>query len=376
MRDRLVWAEINLDHFSYNISSVRKLLSPETKVMAVVKANAYGHGIVPIAKKAEAVGVDYLGVVCLYEARQLRNAGITLPILLLNYTDEESIADAVTLDLRITVMDEAVLKAVSREAQKQHKTVNIHVKVDSGMHRLGLLPKEALAFITMIKAYPTVILEGIFTHFATSDEESLDFTNEQLAQFTQVIDTLKSEGISPPLIHAANSAAVLRVPSTHFTMVRLGKILYGTAPSEEFTLPFIPKPVLTLKTNIIQIRTIPKGDSVGYGRSFVATRETRVAALPIGYADGFRRGPQNFGEVLVCGKRAPIIGRVSMDQSSIDVTDIPQAKVGDEVVIIGSQGNEAITVQEVATQIGTISYEVLASLSSRVTREYIDNGVE
>lgn len=366
---RLVTADIDLQAYERNYSSIRSLLNPATHIMAVVKGNAYGHGIVAIAKKAESLGVRYFGVVCLFEARQLRESGITTPILLLNYTDEEGVDEALDLSLSINVMDEQILRKVSDSAKKKGKKARIHVKIDTGMHRLGVVPNAAVSFTEKAMNAEHVELEGIFTHFADADGEDLAFTYEQLRVLKEVVDSLAKRGITPSLIHAANSAATLRIPESHFTMVRPGKILYGPLPRAKYSLPFVSEPILTLKTKIVQIRRVGKGESVGYGRTFVAKKDILIAALPIGYADGFRRSP-NFGEVLVRGMRAPLVGRVSMDQSSIDVTNIAGAAVEDEVVVIGNQGNDEITAQEVADKIGTINYEVLTSLAERVTRVY------
>lgn len=367
---RLVEAHIDLQAYSRNLSSVRSLLKRGTKVMAVVKGNAYGHGIVQIAKTAEKLGVEYLGVVCLFEARQIRDAGVKTPVLLLNYTDQESLEEAVDLGLAVNVIDRDVLTKLSSIAKKKGRSVSVHVKIDTGMHRLGVMPSEAVSFIKKVVSKENIYLEGIFTHFADADGEDLSFTYEQLQVFKKVIDELADKGIKPPLIHAANSAATLRVPESHFTMVRPGKILYGPLPKANYSLPILSEQILTLKTKIVQIRKIKKGESVGYGRTFVAKREMYIAALPVGYADGFRRAPKNFGEVLVRGRRAQLVGRVSMDQSSIDVTGIEGVSVGDEVIIIGKQGNEEISAQQVADQIGTINYEVTTSLAERITRVY------
>lgn len=368
MKERLVWAEINVNNFIYNLQSVKKLVNPTTRVMAVVKANAYGHGAVALAKAAIDNDASYLGVVCLYEARQLREARITAPILILNYIDEESLEACVDLDLTLNIMDTHLLSKLDEIAKRKHKIVPIHVKIDTGMHRLGLLPLEAVGFIETVQQYKNIRLEGVFTHFATSDEEDLTFTRTQLSVFTQTLDTIKQKGIQIPIVHAANSAATLRLPESHFDMVRPGVILYGMPPSGDVDLPFAAKPVLALKTRIVQIRDIEIGESVGYGRTFVANEKTRVAAIPVGYADGFRRAPSNWGKVLIQGKFAPIVGRVSMDQSSIDISHIPDVSIGDEVVLIGSQQKETISCEDVAKQLGTINYEVTSALATRVSR--------
>lgn len=366
--DRLMRAEINLSNFAYNIRSIRKIIGPQVKLMTVLKANAYGHGAIELAKHAEKLKADCIGVVCLYEAKQLRENGIKLPILILNYTDPESSDEALDNDITLNVMDKAVLDKVEKYGRKYNKKIPIHVKIDSGMHRAGLTPDDALKFIPTIEKYHNVCLKGIFTHFATSDEKDLSFTRDQLAVFNQVIGQLKEKGIDPPLIHSANSAATLRLKEAHFDMVRPGLILYGLVPSDDFKMPFIPRPVMTLKSMIVQIRRINKGETVGYGRTFKATKETLVAVIPGGYADGIRRGPVNWGEILVHGRKVPILGRISMDQTSIDVTNIPNIKVADEVVLIGEQGKEEITAESIARRIGTINYEVTSAIASRVSR--------
>lgn len=373
MLDRLCWAEINLKNYAYNFNCLKKHVGTKVKVMAVVKANAYGHGAVEIAKYAEKIGYSSFGVVCLYEAKVLRENSISKPILILNYTDPDAVAYTVDHNITLNVMDEQVLKVVDRYARKKKKIVRVHVKIDSGMHRLGLAPEQALRFVPKIEQYKNIALEGIFTHFATSDEKNLDFAYTQLTQFQKVLGQLVQKGIRPPLIHAANSAATMRIPQSHFDMVRPGIASYGLSPSSDFRLPLKLKPVLSLKTKIVQIRKITKGESVGYGRGFIATRDTLVASLPIGYADGFRRAPANFGSVMVKGLKVPILGRVSMDQSSVDVTGVPNILVGDEVVIIGKQGNTEISAESVARQIGTINYEVVAALAERVFRIYINS---
>lgn len=367
MKQRLVWAEMSLANLAYNFSSIKKLVRPKVKIMGVVKANAYGHGSIPIAKHLEKLGANFLGVACMYEAQELRQAGVKLPILILGYTDPKSVKEAFGLNITLNVMDELVLKELDKQARKKAVKAKIHLKIDTGMHRLGLLPEEALKFISVLESYQNIELEGIFTHFASADEKDLSFTKEQLKTFQNFINKLPSR---PSLIHAANSAATLRFPSSYFSMVRTGKILYGPLPAGSFEIPFISKPILSLKTQVVQIRFISKGETVGYGRTFKAKKDTLVAAIPVGYADGFRRAPKNFGYVLIGGQKAPLLGRVSMDQSSINITNIPEVKVGDEVVIIGKQGKEEITVEEVAKRLGTINYEVVTALSNRVTRIY------
>lgn len=370
---RLVTAHINLSNYAHNIAEIKKLLAPHTKIMSVIKANAYGHGAVGIAKHTQQLGVDYLGVVCLYEAKELRNAGITMPILILNYIDPEAAFEAVNLDVSVTVIDADVVEALSKFSQKTGKKPKIHVKVDTGMHRSGVVMEQAVELIEKVAHDEHLKFEGIFTHFANADDTDLSFARQQLQSFTSLIESLKEKGINPPLIHAANSAATIQLPESHFTMVRPGILTYGLHPyglndPAAFPIPFELKSVMQLTTQVVSVRTIQAGESVGYGRAFIAERETKVALIPIGYADGFRRGPQNFSEVLVKGQRAPLLGRVSMDQSSIDITNISDVQVGDEVVVIGTQGAELISAEDIAAKIGSINYEVMTSLAARVSR--------
>lgn len=370
MLERLTWAEISIRDYSYNLSQIKKLIGPNVKLMAVLKANAYGHGIVEMAKLAERFRAEYLGVVCLYEGRLIRDAGVRLPILVLNYIDAEGAKGAMDLDLTLNVMDEEVLRTLDKYARKKGKRAKIHVKVDSGMHRAGLLPDDALKFIPKIENYKNIFLEGIFTHLATSDEKDLSFTHEQLDRFNKLLKSLKlPEDI---IIHAANSGATLRMPESYFNMVRPGIISYGLPPSGDFKLPFIPCPVLQLKSKIAQIRRIGRGETVGYGRTYKADRETLVGLIPIGYGDGYRRGPVNSGFVLIKERKAKILGRVSMDQTSIDLTEIPKTKIGDEVLIISKIEGSGISASEIAQRWGTINYEVISSLASRVSRVYLD----
>lgn len=374
MSDRLTTAYIDLAAYRHNLEVIKSSLAPQVEIMAVLKANAYGHGIVEIAKAAVDQGVKYLGVVCLYEVRQLRSAGITHPIILINYLDPASFSHALDFDVTITVMDAQAIKTLSNLAQKRKQKVKVHLKVDTGMHRAGCDPDECVALATRIAQSPHLELEGVYTHFADADNQNQAFTLAQLREFQKLIQCLARAGIHPPLIHAANSAATLALPELHFTLVRPGIATYGINPFE----PPHPlydkvaqslKPVLTLSSQIIHIRTIPAGESVGYGCGARTTRETRVALVPIGYGDGYMRSTPSMRAMLVHSQRAPLIGRVSMDQTCIDITDI-DAKVRDEVVIIGSQNELSQSAVDLARQSGTISYEVLTALSSRVTRCY------
>lgn len=374
MTDRLTTAHIDLGAYSHNLNVIKSHLTSTVGIMAVVKANAYGHGIVEMARAATTAGVRYIGVVCLYEARQIRTAGITHPVMLINYLDPASFSDALDLDLTITVMDAHAIAALAYLAQKRKQKVKVHLKADTGMHRAGCDLEEFSALATQIIDCKNLELEGVYTHFADADNVDHTFTLHQLHHFQSLIASLKTMGINPPLIHAANSAATLALPASHFTLVRPGIATYGINP-------FAPrhplyakmsqalKPILTLTSVIVHIRTIPPGEYIGYGCTVKTKRQTKVALIPIGYGDGYMRSAQSRRYMLVGGKKAPLIGRVSMDQSCIDITDI-RASVGDEVVIVGAQNGLSQSTTDLATQTGTINYEVLTNLSARVTRCY------
>lgn len=372
MPDRLSYAEINLAHYAYNFRFLKKLIGKKAGIMAVVKANAYGHGAIPIAKKALSLGASYIGVVCLYEAKELRNAAIKAPILIMNYSDAETASEAVKHDITLNVMDEKVLKVVDKVSRKLKKRTKIHVKIDTGMRRGGIYPQEALKFIGRIENYKNVFLEGIFTHFATSDEKDLAFTHEQLSGFLNLIKSLREKSINPPLIHSANSGASLRLSSGYFNLVRPGIVVYGLAPSLDFKLPFKLKPVMTLKSKIVQIKLLQKGDTVGYGRTFKAKRKMLMGLLPIGYGDGYPRALSNKFYVLVRGKKAPLLGRVSMDQTAVDISRIKNVKAGDEAVLIGRQGKETILADDIAKLCSTINYEIVVGIVPRIPRIYLN----
>jgi alanine racemase len=374
MSDRLVTAHIDLRKYAHNLKAVKSRVGKDVAIMAVVKANAYGHGIVEIAQAAITQGVRYLGVVCLYEARLLRSAGITHPIMLINYLDPASCGEAIDLDLTLTVMDVEVIKHLEKLSKERGVVTKVHLKIDTGMHRAGCDPDECSDLARMITSSKHLELEGVFTHFACGDDPDQVHMHEQLSQFNTILNELRKQKIHPPLIHAANSAALLTDPATHFTMVRPGIVTYGINPLpknhpqyEQVSREFLP--ILELKSRIIHIRTLGIGEHIGYGSAYTTTKNSEIALIPIGYGDGLMRYSKSARHMLVCGKKAPLVGRVSMDQSCIDITDI-DAKVGDEVVIIGTQGAEQITATVLAGQSDTIDYEVLTSIMPRVTRCY------
>jgi alanine racemase len=336
--------------------------------MVVLKADGYGHGAVRIARTAINNGARMLGVACLSEGVVLRHAEISEPILALGYTPAWQAREAVLNDITATVFDLDTTRAFSRAAGEVGRTARIHVKVDSGMGRLGLLPDQVLPFLRQVVDLPNLVVEGIFTHFSVADEADKAYTYHQLSRFQAVLQQLREADISIPIAHAANSAAILTLPEAHFSVVRLGIALYGLAPSEDTPLPGGFRPALTFLTRVAQVKTLPPGSYVSYGNTYQTQGTETIAVIPVGYADGFRRAPAHWGHVLVRGRRASIVGRVCMDQTMINVTHIPDVRQGDEVVLIGRQGDETITVEEVADRLGTINYEVISDILARVPR--------
>jgi alanine racemase len=348
--------------------------------MAVVKADAYGHGAVEVSKEVLAAGVDYLGVAFFDEALELRNAGITAPILVLGYTPPEGINRARDLDVTIAVYSRDVLEALREQSRKQEnasqKKLKIHIKLDTGMGRLGLHTEaDAIPFIEEALLLPNVDVEGLFTHYANADEVDKSYTLEQYGRFERIVSYFTEKGETFPYIHAGNSAAAIDLPGLTYSMVRLGISMYGLYPSEDVDQTKIElKPVLSLKTGIVHLKTLPAGSGVSYGTIYHTKGDEQIGTLPIGYADGYSRMLSGKAEVLVRGKRVPIVGRICMDQCMINVSDVPDVGALDEVVLIGEQGEERITAEDVARQLGTINYEIICMISHRVARVYVRNG--
>ena len=377
MPDELVsWAEINLDAFEANLQAIRRHVGPRVEVMAVVKANAYGHGAVTLAPVALRAGATRLAVHRAIEGIELRRSGIQAPILLLGYTPPAAAGQVVRWNLTPSVITTDFAQALSSQAASAGAEIPVHIKVDTGMHRYGVMPEEVLDFARAVQALPNLRLEGLFTHFATADALDQTHVLKQLQTFSEVLATLEQAQLHIPVVHAANSATIMRLPQAHFNLVRPGISLYGLPPSVEWDPPFELRPILTLKSRVARLHPLPPGGAVGYGRTFVASHAMRVALVVMGYGDGFHRVLSNKGCVLVGGRRAPILGRVSMDQIVVDVTDIPGVNQDDEVVIIGRQGEESITATEVAALAGTVNYEVTTGLLPRVTRIYLRGGRE
>ena len=364
---RPTWLEVDLEAIAHNVRRVVEIVGQEVKVLAVLKADGYGHGAVRIARTALNNGACCLGVASINEGLVLRRAGVSAPILVLGFTPAWQAHELVLNGLTATVFDLDVARALDRAAGRLDSQVRVHVKVDTGMGRLGLLPDDVVPFALGLRSLSHLMLEGIFTHFSVADSDP-GYTRWQVSQFRAVLDALAQEGIEPPLVHAANSAAILSLPESHFGMVRLGIAMYGLHPSPQVRCPPDFRPALSFKTEVAQVKTLAPGSYVSYGNTYQTTGHRRLAVIPVGYADGFRRAPRHWGEVLVRGRRAPIVGRVCMDQTVIDVTAIADVRQGDEVVLIGEQGGESITAEQVAERLGTINYEVVSEILARVPR--------
>lgn len=368
-RERPTWVEIDLSAIGENVRRLKEIARPAA-LMAVLKADAYGHGAIRAARTALLHGADYLATACLGEAVALRRQGIVAPILILGFTPPWQAQEIVRYDLTATVYSLEPVRHLARAVRALGRgPARVQVKVDTGMGRLGLLPPDVPTFVDAVRAIPEIEIEGIFTHFACADAEDPTSTRRQIERFDAVLDQIGRDGWRPRYVHAANSAAIFRFPEARYSMVRAGIALYGLDPSSQVRCPEGFRPALTFKTLIAQVKELPIGSPISYGATFVTRRPSRIAVLPVGYGDGFRRSPRNWHEVLVHGRRAPIVGVVCMDMCMIDVTDIPGVRVGDEVVLIGRQDQDEISVAEVAGKLGTISYEVVTQILARVPRE-------
>lgn len=363
---RPTWVEIDLEAIANNVRLLAQMAAP-AKIMAVLKADAYGHGMVKVARTALNNGAAWVGVATLGEALTLRRAGIDAPILVMSYLPAWQTHDAIANNISATIFTAEIARAFIRAAADLNQTARVHIKVDTGMGRLGLLPHEVLPFLQKIKQ-PGLEVEGLYTHFATADEADLSLAREQLRRFQALLAQLDEAGLRPPLVHAANSPGLINLPEACFDLVRPGIAIYGLPPSAATALPPGFRPALTFKSTVGQVKTLPPNSPVGYGATYYTQATETIAILPVGYADGFRRSPRTWGEVLVKGQRAPLVGRVSMDQCAINVTHIPNVRQGDEVVLIGRQGHEVITAEEVAENLGTINYEVVSELLARIPR--------
>ncbi|GCE04098.1 alanine racemase [Dictyobacter aurantiacus] len=369
--ERPTWVEIDLNAIGSNTRHIASMVGPRTRVLVALKADAYGHGALKVARTVLQNGASMLGVATVSEAIPLRDAHITAPILVFGYVPRWQMREALRLGVSVTIYSREEAQALSQAAQALDKTVRVHVKVDTGMGRLGVRFEELPTIIELVREasqLPGLELEGIYTHFAQADAEDQSHVRMQLERFQGVLQQLEEEGLRPPIVHAANSAATLSLPEARFDMVRPGIAIYGLEPSPFVRLPEGFRPALAFKTQVSQVKWIPAGEGISYGSTYITPRPTLIAVLPVGYADGFRRSPQNWGSVLIHGQEASLLGRVCMDQCMVDVTHIPQVRMGDEVVLIGRQGEATLTAEEVANRLGTVNYEVVSELLARVPR--------
>ncbi len=363
---RPTWVEINLNSLKNNFDKIRKI-SNNKKIIGVVKADAYGHGAVEISKVLEKKGADFLAVASLEEAAELRENGIKTPLIVLGYVNPSAFKYAASKNIHITLFNVRFLEKL--KYYDGYIPLNVHINVDTGMGRIGVFPDEVSDIAKSVCGMKNVRLFGIYTHFSTADSDP-EYLNIQMKRFKKVLSELNANGVKPKLVHSANSAAILNFKETFFDAVRPGIILYGLSPFQEREINF--EPVLSFKTRIVYVKKIPPGTSISYGRNFVSRKDMVVATIPVGYADGLPRALSNVGEVLVKGKRVKILGNVTMDQTVIDVSGIPNVHSGNEVVIIGKQGEEEITATEIAKKIGTINYEIVSRIGKRVERVYTD----
>lgn len=371
------WAEINLDNIAHNVREIRKLVGKRTEVMAVVKADAYGHGVLETVSTMIENGVSRLAVSMLDEAIQLRKIGIDVPILVLSHTSPKRAEELIKYHITQTVYSHELAKALSDEAMRQGTEVRVHIKIDTGMTRVGFPPGYSVVKdVVEIQKLPGVIVEGIFTHFATSDEKDRSYTYHQVELFESIVSELSRIGILIPIRHVSNSAAILQYPELTMDLVRAGIILYGIYPSNEVDRTVIDlKPAMTLKANITLTKWVEEKTPVSYGRKFITSRKTRIATIPIGYADGYSRLFSGKSRVLINGQFAPIVGNICMDQCMVDITDVNgEISVGDEIVLLGRQGENEITADELAGLIGTIPYEIVCVIGKRIPRVYFKNG--
>ncbi|WP_409344216.1 alanine racemase [Paenibacillus sp. MBLB4367] len=373
---RPTWVEVSLDALRHNIEAFRGMLPEEIGIMAVVKADAYGHGAVQVARTVLDCGASYLAVAFLDEALELRRAGITAPILVLGYTPVEGLALAREYSITLNVFSDEVLDALAEQGENE-RPLSVHIKLDSGMGRIGQHEEaEAVAFIEKALGVPGVRVEGLFTHYACADETDKTHTREQYRKFKRIVDHFADRGIRFPYVHAGNSATAIDLPELTCNMVRLGISMYGLYPSAEVNHTQIElEPVMSLKTGIVMVKSLPAGETISYGATYRTQRDgERIATLPIGYADGYSRMLSGKAHVLVQGRRVPVVGTICMDQCMIDVSDTPGLRMDDEVVLLGRQGDQAITAEEIAGQLGTINYEITCMISHRVPRVYMQGG--
>lgn len=372
-----VHAVIDLDAICHNIKEVKRIVGPDVKVMPVIKADGYGHGSVPVAKALNEIGVDAFAVAIIEEGITLRNNGIRQPILILGYTSEYQYSSLIQYEIEPTVFCYEMAESLSKIAQALGKDAKVHIKVDTGMNRIGFQPTEESAeIIEKIANLPNIKIQGIFTHFACADEADKTSAVKQKNKFDGFVKKLSDRGIEIPVKHVSNSAAIIDLRTYQLDMVRSGIITYGLYPSKEVSRKVLDlKPAMTLKTHIVHVKEVEAGEGISYNHTYVTDKKTKIATIPVGYADGYPRLLSSRGRVLIRGQYAPIIGRICMDQFMVDVTEIEGVSVMDEVTLVGKDGNCEITVEEVAELAGTINYEFICGIGKRVPRVYTSGGI-
>lgn len=370
---RPTFAEIDLHAINTNLRNIRKRIGSHPRIMAVVKANAYGHGVLPVVRSiCKENTAQYFGVAIVEEGIELRKAKIADPVLVFSVPNRDQLDLYLDYGLELTLCDMATASKLNLLAGKKKKTAVVHIKIDTGMGRIGIAPEYAVEFVRRIIQMPHIEVRGIWTHFATSDERDLSFAREQLHTFRSIVTRLELEGIHIPLVHCANSGAIMQMPESYFDMVRPGIMMYGYAPSPETRQTVKLSPALSLKAKIGFVKVVEKGTSISYNRRYVTTKKTCIASVTIGYADGYSRKLTNNSVALIKRKKFPVVGTVCMDQIMIDVGNA-RVEIGDEVVLIGKSGSKQITAWDIASAIGTIPYEVTCAVSQRVPRKY-NNG--
>ena len=370
-----VYADIDLDAIYENVKNAKALLKKDTKMMAIVKADGYGHGAVEVARQIDEL-VDAYGVAILEEGIELRKAGFTKPILILGYTPKPLYPAMIRYDIATAVFTMEMAKAISDTDVAMHKNANIHIKLDTGMSRIGFaITKESKEIIEQIAKLPGIEIKGCFSHFARMDEKDKTKANEQFAKFTKMVNALEKDGVDLGIRHISNSAGIMEAPEVQMDMVRNGICLYGLYPSEEVQKERLPlKPAMELKAYVSYVKTLEPGVEIGYGGTYTTTKKTRVATIPVGYADGYSRCLSGKGSVLIHGKKAPILGRVCMDQFMVDVTDIDNVCVGDRVTLFGKDGDSCITIEEISAMAHSFNYEFVCDIGKRIPRVYYRHG--
>ena len=365
---------IDLGALRHNFFEIKRLAGPDTRVIGVVKADAYGHGMIPVSRTLESAGVDCLGVFELEEGLELRKAGCTVPIFIMMGITSDEVSDVVEHEFTPALFQLEIAEELSRISAERGKATPVHIKVDTGMTRLGVRLEDLKSFLEQLLALKGIKLEGVFSHFAVADQPGHTFTDQQVKRFREAVEECSRLGVSLGGVHIANSGALLGNKGLDLGMVRPGILLYGFPPAEGWAEAASFKPVMSFKSRVIQVRTVPPGIPVSYGCTYVTKERRTIATIPVGYDDGYSRLLSNNGEVLIHGRRVPVVGRVCMNLTMMDVTGVEGVTVGDEVVLLGAQGEDRITAEEIASRIGTINYEVYCTIGKSNRRVYIDSG--